>query len=249
MNRFLIPCLLLLSPLYAQEKIAATDENDTPVQSDLQTNQKDFLNLSEEDRTKFTEHLSEASRLFQQKRIFECLDEISDAEAIFSQSAELLNLRGSCYVEMRAFDKAMVALSEALKISPNNDSIQFNIGEVYFVTKEWQKAHDIFKEILPKIPVKSIALSRFVEFKTFLCKLKLNQKDEFTILAQKYDFLDDSPYYYYAQAALAYEKDKLVEAEEWLSRANRIFQDPNIIAPWQDTFVEIGYIDGFYGGE
>ena len=249
MNRFLIPCLLLLSPLYAQEKIAATDENDSPVQSDLQTNQKDFLNLSEEDRTKFTEHLSEASRLFQQKRIFECLDEISDAEAIFSQSAELLNLRGSCYVEMRAFDKAMVALSEALKISPNNDSIQFNIGEVYFVTKEWQKAHDIFKEILPKIPTNNISLSRFVEFKIFLCKLKLNQNDEITILAQKYDFLDDSPYHYFAQATLAYEKKNIVEAEEWLGRASRIFQDPRIIAPWRDTFVEFGYIDGFYGGE
>ena len=31
--------------------------------------------------------------------------------------------------------------------------------------------------------------------------------------------------------------------------ANRIFQDPNILAPWQDTLVEYGYIKSFYGGD
>jgi hypothetical protein len=82
-----------------------------------------------------------------------------------------------------------------------------------------------------------------------LCKNKLGKKQEVQILAEKYDFLDDSPFYYYAKAALEYEADNMVKAEEWLAIANRIFQDPAIIAPWQDTLVEYGYIKSFYGGE
>jgi len=244
MKRFLLPCLLLLSPLHAQEVKA-----DAPVQPELLPNQQAFLNVPEEERKEFAKHFGNATRFYQQKRIFECLDAVSEAEAIFSQTAEFMNLRGSCYVEMRAFDKAIVAFNEALKIAPKNVSIRFNVGEVLFVTKQWQQAHDIFQEILREVPENNRALSRLVEFKIMLCKLKLGQKDEFTILAQKYDYQDDSPYYYYAQAALAYEKNELLEAEEWLGRANRIFQNPNIIAPWQDTLVEFGYIKNFYGDD
>lgn len=250
MKRFLLACLLLLSPLHAQAVAAPNaNESETPLQAELLPNQKDFLNLPEEKRTEFAKHFGNASRFFQQKRIFECLDAISEAEAIFSQSAELMNLRGSCYVEMRAFDKATTAFNEALKISPKNTSIRFNVGEVLFVTKQWQQAHDIFQEVMREIPENNMALSRLVEFKIMLCKVKLGQKDEAAILAQKYDYQDDSPYHYYAQAAQAYEKNEILEAEEWLGRANRIFRDPNIIASWQDTLVEFGYIKSFYGDD
>ena len=92
-------------------------------------------------------------------------------------------------------------------------------------------------------------LSRLAEFKIMLCKKKLGKDAEVKALAEKYDFLDDSPYYYYAQAALAYDEKDLTKAEEWLARANRIFNDNNLIAPWQDTMVEYGYIKSFYGSD
>ena len=88
-----------------------------------------------------------------------------------------------------------------------------------------------------------------MEFKILLCKNKLGKKEEVTILAEKYDFLDDSPFYYYAKAALAYDAKDLVKAEEWLATAGRIFQDPNVLAPWQDTLIEYGYIKSFYGSD
>ncbi len=215
---------------------------------DLLPNQKAFLNLAEERRKDFIKHLNEATRLFQQKRIFETLDEILKAEAIFKDSSEIYNLRASCFVEMRNFDKALEDYNNALKFSQNNPSIQFNIGEVYFVTDEWQKALDVFEKVIKELPESGTALTRLVEFKIMLCKNKLGKKDEVVILSEKYDFLDDSPYYYYAKAALEYEAGNLVKAEEWLAIASRIFKDPNILAPWQDTLVEYGYIKSFHGG-
>jgi hypothetical protein len=107
----------------------------------------------------------------------------------------------------------------------------------------------MFVKILKKIPAENTALSRLVEFKILLCKKKLGLKDEVTILAEKYDFLDDSPFYYYAKAALAYDNNDLIKAEEWLAIAGRIFQDPNTLAPWQDTIIEYGYIKSFYGDD
>lgn len=242
MKRFLLPFLILTAPLHAQDD--ATAENAPP---ELLPSQKEYMNLPEEDRRVFAEKFGEAARYFQQKRIFECLETINEAEKIFDKSSELLNLRGSCYVEIRAFDKATEAFAKALEYNPENSSIRFNVAEVFFVTKQWEKAHDKFKEIFKEIPENNTALSRLIEFKILLCKMKMGQNDEVVMLAEKYDFQDDSPYYYYAKAALAYEKDELLEAEQWLGRANRIFRDPNVIAPWQDTLVEFGYIKSFYG--
>jgi len=177
------------------------------------------------------------------------LEELEKATQIFADSPEIYNLRGSCFVEMRAFDKALADFRKAASFTKDNPSIEFNIAEVLFVTKEWQKSLDLFEKIIKVLPVQNIALGRLVEFKILLCKKKLGMKDEVAILAEKYDFLDDSPFYYYAKAALAYDSQDLIKAEEWLAIAGRIFQDPNVLAPWQDTLVEYGYIKSFYGDE
>jgi tetratricopeptide (TPR) repeat protein len=244
MKHFPFFLLLALCPLHAQEEQPPQQGANEQVAT-----QQEFLNLPEEKRTEFIEKFGEASRFFQQKRIFECLEVLADAEKIFPDSAELHNLRGSCYVEMRAFDKASASFGEAIRISPKNNSIRFNIAEVLFVTKQWQESLNLFEEIFKDIPPENKSLARLVEFKILLCKNKLGQDDEVLILAEKYDYQDDSPYYYYAQAALAYDKEDLLEAEQWLARARRIFQDPNITAPWQDTLVEYGYIKSFYGDD
>jgi tetratricopeptide (TPR) repeat protein len=258
----LVPLFLVLVPAVAQDAPvapagspaaptppAATPGTKPAEQPKLLPNQQAFLNLPEERRKEFFKNLAEANRLFQQKRIFETLNILTKAEAIFAESPEVLNIRGACYVEMRAFDKAMAAFEQALKLAPDNPSVKFNIGEVLFVTKEWQKAHDMLGEVLKGVPESQAALMRLVEFKMLLCKKKLGLKDEAVALANKYDMDDDSPFYCFAQAALAYDEKRLTEAEEWLARAGRIFQNPEVLAPWQDTLVEFGYIKSFYGND
>ena len=245
----LFSILVSITPLAAQVATKPADETAAPAQAVLLPNQQAFLNLPEESRKDFIKHLGEANRLFQQKRIFETLGELEKASKIFQESPEIYNLRGSCFVEIRAFDKALADFKSAAELSPDNPSIKFNIGEVYFVTKEWKKATDLLEQVLKDIPAENVALSRLIEFKILLCKRKLGLTAESQILTEKYDFLDDSPYYYYAQAALAYEEKDLITAEEWLARAGRIFQDPNVLAPWQDTLVEYGYIKSFYGDD
>jgi tetratricopeptide (TPR) repeat protein len=245
----LLSLFVLIAPLSAQDNAAPVDKKPVINKEALLPNQQAFLNLPEESRNEFIKHLGEGNRLFQQKRVFETLEELDKAAKIFTDSPEIYNLRGSCFVEMRSFDKALDQFEKARALTKDNASIEFNIGEVYFVTKEWKKAADLFEKIMKLLPPENVALGRLVEFKILLCKKKLGLNDEVTILAGKYDFLDDSPFYYYAQAALAYDSNNLIKAEEWLAIAGRIFQDPNVLAPWQDTLVEYGYIKSFYGDD
>jgi len=252
----LVPLLFALAPALAQDApVAPSGKPATPAATPavdpakLLTPEQAFSNLPEERRKEFVKNLGEANRLFQQKRIFETLNLLNKADAIFADSPETLNIRGACYVEIRAFDKAMAAFEQALKLTPDNTSVKFNIGEVYFVTKEWQKCCDMMEQVFKEIPKEQTALSRLVEFKILLCEKKLGRKDEAIALSKKYDMDDDSPYFCYAQAAIAYDEKNLIVAEEWLARAGRIFQNPEVLAPWQDTLVEFGYIKSFYGND
>lgn len=250
MNRLLVLpllCFSLASSLVpAQEK---KDEKTDESISGMSANQQAFLNLPEQRRKEFLSYLTDASRLFQQKRIFESLDALDKAYSIFNESAEIYNLRGSCYVEMRSFDKALAAFQKAAELSKQNPSVEFNIAEVYFVKKDWKNALQSFEKVLKLLPESNKALARLVEFKILLCLKQVGRDDDALILAEKYDYMDDSPFHYYAQAALAYDDKRLVEAEQWLARAARIFRNIDIISPWQDTLVEYGYIKSFYGDE
>ncbi|BCU78936.1 tetratricopeptide repeat protein [Luteolibacter sp. LG18] len=251
MKNHFLPLWLLLGTAvvgFAEEKPAA----DKGTQQ-YSPNQQAFLNLPEEKRREYAKHIQEAYRVFGEKRVFECLDELSKARVIFKDDPDALNLWGSCQVEFRAFDKAMAAFDEADKLSPDNPNIRFNVGEVYFVTKKWKECAETFDKLLKQVAEKNLkldlSLTRLIEFKVLLCKIKLGKKEEAEVLAEKYDFLDDSPYYYFAHAAIAYEKKDELKAEEWLGMASRVFQTPGALAPWQDTMVEYGYIKSFYGDD
>lgn len=245
LNRY----FLVFSTLLSCSAFSQITENKDDLLPNMTASQQAFTNIPEEDRKLFIEHVTHANRMFRQKRIFECLEKLNEAQKLFDKSPEVYNLRGSCYVEMRSFDKALEQFEEAMKLSPNNAKLLFNIGEVYFVTKEWKRSLDTFNEVLKKIPETNVAMSRLVEFKILLCLKKVGRSADARIFSEKYDFLDDSPFYYYAKAAIAYDDEDLQKAEEWLATASRIFRNPAAIAPWQDTLVEYGYIKSFYGGE
>ncbi len=209
----------------------------------------------------------EARRLFGQKRIIESINQIAEARKIFSEDPDALNLLGACHVEFRSFDKARAAFEAALEkqgaylkdvAELRGDArkrrmrpvvnILFNIAEMDFVTKRWGDCQKRIEKILPDMDPGNITMIRLLEFKYFLCKLKLGEVDHARTLSEKYDYLDDYPYYYYANAAMAYHDKKDKEAERWRASARRVFRRTAVLAPWEDTMIEIGFVKSFYGG-
>lgn len=244
-SRSILLCLLPLALLRAQDA-------ETP-SKEILPHEQAFSNLPQEKRDEFNAKFAEAQRLFSGKRVFEAMEKVNEAQVIFSDNPDLINLRGACEVEFRAFDKAMASFKKADQLTPGKPLVIFNIGELNFVTKQWQEAEQVFSKVLKLIgdnPAKQdLQLARVVEFKLLLCKIKLGKEAEAASLAEKYDYLDDSPFPYYAEAAIHFSQDRTVEAETAMARGGRIFQDPAILAPWQDTMIEFGYIKGFFGGD
>jgi len=229
--------------------------------------QKDFESLKAAERVAYRDKLKEAGRLFNQKRIIEALNELAEAQRIFPNDPGALNMVGACHVEFRNFDKARTAFEEALKLQGeylqsvkilNGEAralrikpvlnILFNLVEMDFVTNQWADCLGRIEGLLPDMDPSDLTMIRLLEFKYLLCKLKLGKTEEARSLSKKYDFRDDYPYYYYANAAMAYHDEKEAEAERWRASARRVFRRPSTLAAWEDTMIEIGFVKSFYGG-
>lgn len=242
----LILTLGLASPLLVHAQDAEKSEKQpAPI---VKINQ-DFSNLPKETREAYAQKIVKVQNLFNQKRIFDALEKIDALDKIFPNHPAALNIKGACYVEIRAFDKANAIFSEVLRISPNNTNVLFNLAEVDFVTKNWTSAEARFTKIIPLLPAQNKAMIRLCEFKLLLCKLKLDKKDEAEALKNKHDEWDDSPFYYFSRAAIAYDADDKIAAEKLLRNARYVWRNNAALAAWQDTLIEFGYIRSFYGGD
>jgi len=247
MKRILFALLLPVLSLPAQDQPA--EPAAAEVKRKIPQYQIDLDNLSPKDKQTYWSTLIRAEQVFQQKRIFECLDQIAKAHQIYDRNPASLNLQGACFVEFRNFDKAAASFKKALKEDPDNGNVLFNQAEIAFVTHNWQSAHDQLQRILPRFENGNQGMSDLIRFKILLCKLKLGDKPGAEAILEGTTFLDDTPLYYYGIAAIAYSEDRVIDAEIWLARAARIFSPASSIAPWQDTLIEFGYIKSFYGGD
>lgn len=208
-----------------------------------------FENLPIERKKQFQKHLIEADRLFKQQRIFEVLDQAHAADLIVSDTPNILTLKGASHIELRDFKKAEIVFKKAIEITPTDYSSYFNLGEVYFVTGQWEKSLEQFsqaQEILKNQDTSPAA--QLIEFKLYICHKKLGNQDTVSSYENKYDFHVDSPIFYYINAVKEFEAGNSIIAHTELGRATRVFRNSNILSSWKDTLIEAGYIKSFYGG-
>lgn len=247
MKKLLVSLLLAAVALPA---VAQTDGEEAP-QDKLAPWQEDFLNLPEDRRKEFAGHLQESRKLFGQKRIFETIEELHAARKIFGDSPDVENMLGACQVEFRDFDKAMEHFDRANSLAPGNPSVLFNIAEVYFVTKKWDDAKRYLQRVLNLTAEDDSqqSIHHLAEYKVLLCMLKTGEVEEARTMLDKYDFMVDTPFPYYAEAAIAFHDGEDIKAEAALARASRVFRNPQLLSPWHDTLMEFGYLKSFYGGD
>ena len=69
----------------------------------------DFLKLPAEERQKFGTLLGESQRLLAEKRVPEALRKLGDAETMVPLHPDVLNLKASCLIRIRDFERALPA--------------------------------------------------------------------------------------------------------------------------------------------
>ena len=220
----------------------------------------DFSNLPEAKRIAFLKKRQEAGILFQNKRIIETLEATNDLKLIFEGDPQIMNLRGACYVELRDFDKATAEFEASMAITGPSLNVMFNIGEVAFVAENWKEALDTFTKARELAPDEADDMVNIIDLKLMLTHIALAKDSSLSEEDKKahsakvaeysklHSFLDDTPYFYYATAALHFSKGDKNKGKSFLDKGRRVYaSNPAALASWEDTMTEYGYIQSYYG--
>ncbi len=257
-KHYRVSCSTALALLLLSASLQAQEAGPDGQQGGVPAYVAAFENLAKEERENYGALKLKAQQFFRQKRIFEALEEVHSALKIYDGDPGLWNLKGSCYVEFRSFEKALESFAKAYEIAPASTGILFNLAEMDFVTKNWRscikrmtKLTSILEEEADgEISEGILPLHRLAIFKKMLSFISLGEKAKAVELAESYwDEWDDTPFTYYSKAALAYSEDNEEEATRWIVSAARVFGGIQAVGSWQDTMIEFGYVRSFYGGE
>ncbi len=188
--------------------------------------------------------LQQAQELKNQGRFTDALAKLDEIEGIAPDNPHLPNLRGTIYLAppLRDLDRAAALFDEAAARNPGEFSSRFHRAEVEYVRHDWAAAHARLQQLLSDFPKTPQPIRHMVLFKRLICEVKLERRSEAEqTLKDSFTFMDDTPAYYYAHAALAFAGKDEVKARDWLARAGGIFK-PAERSPYEDSLMEARWI-------
>ena len=160
----------------------------------------------------------------------------------------MYNLRGACYIEIRNIEKALENFEKALKLDPENLTVQFNLAEALYVSHDYAKALKAFTELLPHFKdTDKNGIIPLLQFKRYICARKLDNQPLAKELEGLYGPMDDTPYYYCIQAVMKYLGGDQNAAQEQVLSAFRIYQGTSALQAFTDAMTEAGILPSPYG--
>lgn len=190
----------------------------------------------------FSKLLESARKSFESHDISSALAALEEAGDLYEMHPDVLNLRGSCYVELRDFEKALTDFSQALKKMPNSPAIHFNIGEVHFVSKRWDDAIQSFNQAKDRLAPESDALLQLIDFKLMLCEAGRGNRVEFEARADANSRVQGTPLSEYTKVVRAFQAEDESAAGDAFKTISELFPNAEVKAPWNDTLTEFGYV-------
>ncbi len=237
--------LLIIFPL----SIKAADQI---VKARLQEFALAYDALPASQRNEYVIYKNKAYRARSSDKYFTALISISHAQEIFQNDLDLLFLKGYCLAQVHDVNGAIKNYEKVLKIDPSHMITLLNMVEINFHTGNHQESLKFIKRINSLLDKQPIDLNLpLLDFKHLICLTKLSEKRPLEFRAQiaklksKYTFMDDNPFYYYANALVAFNTNNKEERFQWVVKAYTIFQQPKLIKKWNKALIDAGYINAY----
>jgi tetratricopeptide (TPR) repeat protein len=119
----------------------------------------EYLKLNPGDRSA---RFDLASALFDLDRFNDALAELDRAEAGSAPTADTLKMRGDIYMQQKKWKEAGEALTQAIRISPQDGELAVWVGHVDIELHEYPAAIDILGQVVKQNPQSAWALSDLI---------------------------------------------------------------------------------------
>jgi len=185
---------------------------------------------------------------YEQQNFEAALKTLDEADAAFPNYSETYNLKGGIYTQMRDFPKARELFTKALELNADSYPVRFNLAEIEFLEKKYDDSRKAFESLRKTIEADKVVsrdavsnLLSLIDYKVFLTYLLQDNMAEAERIQKNFSFADNTPNYYFGNAAMAFKKNDTADGQSWLSSADRIYP-PQLNRLYADSFFEIGWI-------
>ena len=188
--------------------------------------------------------LGEAQDLQSRNRYFDALSKLDEAEKLAPTDPNTYNIRGAIYLvpAVRDFDKAREQFEKSKSLEPSALAPKFNLAELEFVRHAFAEAEAAFTALMKEFPKVPMGVRHLIAYKLLMSQSEQGKFDEANAtLKANFTFMDDTPAYYFAKAAILFAQKKEDEAKQWIEKANTIFK-PADNSAYLDALMETRHV-------
>ncbi|MGI9114273.1 MAG: tetratricopeptide repeat protein [Chthoniobacterales bacterium] len=203
--------------------------------------------LSPEERASGTKamaqsELEQAQQAYEQRDFERAAKLAEQADTAQPNQPPVLNLRGEILLEQGKFGEAESYFSKALKVDGKFREAQFNLADVPFRQKDYDKARERFQALLKQTPGgdKNQA-AQLINFKIYMTYLLEGKDSRAQSMMEQFQFSGDTPALYYAEAAWEFKHGKNDTANDWIASARKIYPVPSNAA-YSTGFYDLGWL-------
>lgn len=161
--------------------------------------------------------LRQTTKLYEAGEYQAALDRLATLQGQAGQDLSVLNLRGAILTKMGQYDEARRIFASVLATDPSFFPAAYNMGEVEFLSGNYDAATEAFDGMLVRDP-----RNELVRFKLVLCALAAGREEEAQRLAAGLMPTGGTPAWYYAQAVFARRAGDEAKARKNLDAARAI---------------------------
>lgn len=233
-------CLGVASALAAQDAVNVSP----PAAKPGKTTEPQTPPLTPTTNPEVQKLLGEAQDLQGRHRYFDALSKLEEAEKLAPTDPNVFNIRGAIYLvpAVRDFEKAKEQFEKSKGLDSTALAPKFNLAELEFVKHTFAEAEAGFASLLKEYPKVPMSVRHLIIFKMLMSQSEQGKFDEANkTLKAHFTFMDDTPAYYFAKAAICFAQKKEDEAKEWIEKANQIFKPAENNA-YLDALMETRYV-------
>lgn len=164
------------------------------------------------------------------------VDKANAILAVTPDSLEALTMRGNAYAEKRQWALAKADYAKVLKLNPGDYQIKFNLAELQFRRKDYDRARPGFEALRGEPEVGDLAT-----YKVFLCDLFGGHENVAREELADANRVGKNPSYYFENAAWHLYHNNAEAARPWLNSAASIYF-PAKFDLYASSLVSLGYL-------
>lgn len=206
---FSLPLILACAAFCpAQDMLPTTGGEDAPAEQEKAPAVPQWVielsNLSEADRTEYLRNFQAAKVAYATNRPILCTTHLNTCEAYFDGNPNVWLLRAGVCILQKKYDDAEKFIAEAETVDTDNDVIRVTRSCLQLAKGEYRKALENTEAVLYNMEYTddTLAMRHSLMYRKFLCLLMMDDVDGARKTVADVSPLDDSPLYYYSQAAL-----------------------------------------------